>query len=99
MANTVQSPEGVVAAGSRSHIWKRGALMLLFAILFTFATTALFLIALGQFLWLAITLRNNEYLAGFGGSLAQWLAAAGRYLSCQSDDRPFPWTAWPQPQT
>jgi hypothetical protein len=94
MTNAVQS-HGASGSESRGHVWKRGGFMLVFIICFGLGQAALYIVAIGQFLWLAITQRHNELLASFGGSLSQWLAAAGRYLSCQSDEKPFPWSPWP----
>jgi hypothetical protein len=69
--------------------------MLAFAFFFGLAQTILFTVAFAQFLWLAITLHHNELLASFGSSLAQWIAAAGRYMTCQTEEKPFPWAPWP----
>ena len=94
MAEALQSTN-VSSPESRSHIWKRGGLMLAFAFFFGLAQTIVFTIAFAQFLWLAITLHHNELLAGFGSSLSQWIASAGRYMTCQSEEKPFPWAPWP----
>lgn len=80
---------------SRTHIWKRGGLMLVFAFFIGLAQTVLFTASFAQFMWLAITMHHNELLASFGNSLSQWIAAAGRYMTCQTEEKPFPWASWP----
>jgi hypothetical protein len=34
-------------------------------------------------------------LRNFGMSFAHWFEAAVRYLTCASDEKPFPWKEWP----
>ena len=33
--------------------------------------------------------------ARFGNSLSAWLGEVGRFLTCATDDKPFPWRLWP----
>lgn len=85
------------ASGDMRARLLRGLFMLLFAILFGVAETLLALLALLQFLWLIVTGRPNEMLRRFGASLALWMAEAARFQACASEDKPFPWRPWPQP--
>jgi hypothetical protein len=48
-----------------------------------------------QFLWLVFTGAPNRFLLGFGRSLAGWLAETARFMTCASDEKPFPWQPWP----
>jgi uncharacterized protein DUF4389 len=75
---------------------KRGLFMLLFAIAFSVAQVLLNAVAVVQFLWLLFTSRPNQFVLRFGASLSVWLADVGRFLSCASDDKPFPWKDWPK---
>jgi hypothetical protein len=94
MAEALQSTN-VSSPERRTYIWKRGGLMLVFAFFLGLAQTILCTVAVAQFLWLAITSQHNELLANFGSSLSNWMASAGRYITCQSEEKPFPWSSWP----
>jgi hypothetical protein len=76
-------------------IWIRGLFMLLFMIAFGVGQALLNLTALVQFIWLLVAKEPNQFLRRFGSSLSNWLAEIGRFLSCASDDKPFPWKSWP----
>ena len=80
---------------STSDVWMRGLFMLVFMIGFTVGQWLLNLLAVVQFLWLLFAREPNEFLARFGNSLSIWLAEIGRFLSCASDEKPFPWRSWP----
>ena len=70
--------------------------MLVFILAFGVAQSLLYLTAVVQFLWLLLTKERNGLLVGFGKSLALWLAETARYLCCATDEKPFPWSAWPK---
>jgi hypothetical protein len=74
----------------RHPIWKRGLFMLLFMIAFGIAQALINLTAIVQFLWLLFASEPNQFLVRFGRSLSVWLADAVRFLSCASDEMPFP---------
>ena len=78
-----------------SDVWKRGLFMLLFMIAFGIGQTLLNVLAVVQFLWLLFTKEPNQVLQRFGRSLSAWLAAAALFLCCDTDQKPFPWTEWP----
>ena len=80
---------------SARDIWMRGLFMLLFIIGFTFGQWLLNLLSIVQFLWLLLAGEPNRLIAAFGSSLALWLADVGRFLTCVTDDKPFPWKPWP----
>jgi uncharacterized protein DUF4389 len=75
-------------------LWIRGLFVLVLIICFAVGQWTLNLLALVQFLWL-VAREPNWFLAGFGNSLAIWLAEVGRFLTCATEDKPFPWRAWP----
>src|SRR5262249_55946446 len=80
---------------SMRDVWMRGLFMLLFMLVFGFAVWVLNFIAIGQFIWLLFSRERNELAARFGNSLSVWLADVGRFLTCATDDKPFPWRLWP----
>ena len=76
-------------------IWIRGLFMLLFMVAFGVAQIVLYLVAVVQFLWLLLAGERNQVLTRFGNSLSKWFSETVRFLSCASDDKPFPWKDWP----
>jgi hypothetical protein len=78
-------------------VWMRGLFMLIFMIGFAVGQSLLNLVAIVQFVWLLIAREPNQLLARFGQSLSLWLAEIGRFITCSSDEKPFPWRAWPDP--
>ena len=73
----------------------RGLFMLLFMIGFAVGVWLLNLLAIVQFVWLLAAREPNHFIARFGNSLSIWLAEIGRFITCVTDDRPFPWKPWP----
>jgi hypothetical protein len=72
-------------------VWLRGLFMLLFMIGFAVGQWLLNFLALVQFVWLLLAREPNQFIARFGNSLSIWLAEIGRFLTCATDDKPFPW--------
>jgi hypothetical protein len=76
--------------------WTRGLVMLLFMAAFGIGQSLLFLMTLVQFVWLLFKQEPNRPLAEFGKSLATWLSEAAGFLTCATDEKPFPWKGWPR---
>ena len=81
---------------STRDVWMRGLFMFLFMIGFAIAQWLLNVLAVVQFLWLLFAREPSHLLARFGNTLATWLAEIGRFLSCATNDKPFPWRPWTQ---
>jgi hypothetical protein len=88
----INAPEDKLTS---SNTWMRGLFMLLLMIGFGIGQWLLNILALVQFLWLVFAREPNLALASFGNSLSIWLAEVGRFLTCASDEKPFPWKPWP----
>ena len=84
-----------VGRPSSSDVWMRGLFMLLFMIGFAIGQWLLNLLAVVQFVWLLAAREPNHFIASFGNALSIWLAEIGRFLTCATDDKPFPWRRWP----
>ena len=80
-------------------VWMRGLFMLLFIIAFWAGQWLLNFLAIVQFIWLLAAREPNQFIARFGNSLSIWLAEVGRFLTCATDDKPFPWRPWPEAST
>jgi len=78
-----------------SAIWLRGLYMLLLALAFGVGQTLLCVTAIAQFLWLLFAGEANGQLKRFGATLARWLSDTARFLTCASEEKPFPWAPWP----
>ncbi len=77
--------------------WRRGLFMLLFLLLFRFGQSVMTAAAVLQFFWLVFADGPNAYIARFGRSLARWMNDVALYLFHDTDQKPFPWDAWPTP--
>jgi Domain of unknown function (DUF4389) len=76
-------------------VWLRGLFMLLFMLGFMFGVWFLNFLAVVQFVWLLFAREPNRFIASFGNSLSIWLADIGQFLTCATDEKPFPWAPWP----
>ena len=79
----------------RTAVWWRGLYMLVLMLAFGVSQSLLGLTAIVQFLWLLINQEPNRFLVRFGKSLSQWMAGTARFLTCATEDKPFPWSDWP----
>ena len=71
--------------------------MVLLILAFSVAQVLLNMLAVVQFLWLLLAKAPNPFLREFGMSLALWFSQAAQFLSCATDEKPFPWKDWPHP--
>jgi hypothetical protein len=75
--------------------WVRGLFMLLFVVLYEVAEWVLFVLALLQFLWTLFTRRPNQRLVEFGEGLGRYAYQIVRFLTFNTEDKPFPFADWP----
>jgi len=80
----------------RGAVWRRGGVALILLIAADLGLCVVWLIAVVQFGWMLATGESNANLTRFGASLAAWIAEVVRFVSCASEDRPFPWAPWPK---
>ncbi len=73
----------------------RAVYLIFFLFAFGVGETVLGLLAVVQFVWLLATGEPNRNLSRLGASLARWFADVVRFLTCASDEKPFPWKDWP----
>lgn len=74
----------------------RALLMLVIAVFMALAENVLILIALIQALWMLFTGAPNVAVRDFGTSLGEWMKQAARFQSVATEEKPFPWTPWPE---
>ena len=82
------------ATGDES-IWKRLLFMLLYAFLYGISDIILFTVALIQFGFVAITGERNSNLLQFSAGLTRFIYQVVRFLTFNSDTKPFPFSPWP----
>jgi len=78
-----------------SNIWMRLVFMLLFAVIFGATRLILVLAVAVQFLWVLFSGNKNEQLLSFASQLATFLYQTYRYLTFNTEKRPFPFSEWP----
>lgn len=72
------------------HAWLRLFFIVLFAILYGIAEFVTSVVVVIQFVWVLINGESNERLRELGQSLATYTYQVIRYLTYNSDVRPFP---------
>jgi len=80
---------------NRSH-WVRGLLMIAFFLVLSVVRLLVGLIALFQLGSLLLTGQSNGPLRRFGASFAFYTSDLVAYLTCATDDLPFPFSEWPR---
>lgn len=81
---------------TRQDIWKRAVYMLVFVVAYSVAEFILGAIVLFQFLMVLITKETNEALKDFSVQLCQYIYQIVRYLSFNTEYRPYPFNPWPK---
>jgi len=75
--------------------WFRGAYMLLFVVLYSIAEIVMLAVVLLQFVFTLFTRRPNNELTRFGMQLSTYMYSVFRFLTFNTDDKPFPFASWP----
>ncbi len=75
--------------------WLRGFFMLLFAVAYGVAEILLLVTVVFQFLCLLVTGKTVERLLIFGDNLSRYFYQIIRYLTFNTEERPFPFSDWP----
>jgi hypothetical protein len=76
--------------------WMRGLFILIFAVIYSIAEIVLTAVVVFQFLATLFTGGPNARLRAFGLSLAAFIYEIVAFMTFNSDDRPFPFGAWPE---
>lgn len=76
--------------------WLRSLFMILFLIVYRIVDLVVLLIAVCQWLFVLITGDANSSLTRFSASLGQYVAQIINYLGHESDEKPFPFSDWPE---
>lgn len=78
--------------------WLRLLFMIIFVFLYGLSRIVVLAVVVLQFLWVLFTGETNDKLKTLGQSLATYTYQLIRYLTYNSDSRPFPFDDdWPSP--
>jgi hypothetical protein len=80
---------------TRTDIWTRGLYMLLLMLAYNLAEAAIVLTAIFQFFCALITGTVNEPLLQFSKNATVYIKQVLEFLTFNSEERPFPFSAWP----
>jgi len=78
-----------------TNVWMRLLFMALFGVVYAVSRFVLLAVVVAQFLWLLFSGSTNARLLTFGGQLATFVYQILRYLTFNSEARPFPFADWP----
>ena len=96
-----QSPEsqGSPESPGRRETWIRLLFVILFAFIYTVGEIVLAALVVLQFGFKLITGECNDYLQQFSKGLTLFIYQILQYVTFNSDDQPFPFNDWPNPDT
>jgi hypothetical protein len=77
--------------------WQRVAFVVLFWIVFYVAQLVVGAVALAQCVFVILTNNPNQHLLQFGDSLSKYIHDILRFVTFNSDQRPFPFSDYPKP--
>lgn len=78
-----------------SNVWLRLLFMLLFSIIYSVAEVVLVMVVVFQFLCVLFTGNKNDKVLSLGSQLSAFIYQIVRYLTYNSDTRPYPFSDWP----
>lgn len=79
----------------KKEIWQHGLYILFFMFIYGFSNFLIINIVLFQYATLILTGSTNVLLLGFSQNLSTYIRQIIVFLSFNSDQRPFPFSAWP----
>jgi len=80
---------------TRRSIWLRLVFMIVLIVAFNVAELITFAVVAFQFLSSLFTGQPNDLLTRFGRNLARYLQQITVYLTFATEEKPFPFTPWP----
>jgi Domain of unknown function (DUF4389) len=85
------SPE----ADARQAVFIRALFMILFIIIYYVAQWLVVAVAVFQFVVALITGKPNVNLTSFGEGLSRFIYQVARFLTFNTEEKPFPFSPWP----
>jgi len=81
---------------TNKNTWKRILYMLLFALTYSVAEFVLITVAIVQVFFKLITGDTNDNLTRLGKQTALYIYDVMLFLTFNSENKPFPFSAWPE---
>lgn len=81
------------------NIWVRGLYMLLFVLFYSVAEFVLMVVVVVQFGYRVLNNENHPRILALGAAIALYIYLVLRFLSFNSDEMPYPFSDWPDPDT
>lgn len=88
---SAQTKENIKDKGT----WTRGFYLILFILFFEITKTLLFTVVIFQFIWNLLTKSSNTQVQKLSASLSKYIFEITKYLSYQTNEKPFPFKEWP----
>lgn len=79
----------------KNETWMRALYMLFFIFIYGFAKFMIILVMLFQFFSIVLSGNTNTQLLKFSQNLATYVYQIITFLTFNSEQRPFPFSAWP----
>ena len=79
-----------------TETWFRLIYMLVFGLLSVVARMVIWVVAILQFLLVLVTGTGNDNLRDLGQGTSKWVYQTFLFLTFNSDDKPFPFSDWPE---
>ena len=78
------------------QVWLRGLFIAIFGVILYFAFILVWLLVVFQFVSKLLTGNVNLQLADFSSGLLRYISGILGYITFQSDEKPFPFSPWPE---
>jgi hypothetical protein len=80
---------------TRGETWVRALYMVLFGVIYNVAEIVLLAVVVLQFVLTLLTGKTNARLLSFGDALSTYVYQIFRFLTYNTEDKPFPFGPWP----
>ncbi len=90
--------EQLKANVTSNALWLRLLFMFFFGICMQLSRFILWPVVVLQFLFSLITGSDNQNLRSFGSSLSQYIYQVCKFLTFNTEEKPFPFADWPEPE-
>lgn len=80
---------------SRRETWVRVLFVILFALIYSVAEIVIVAVVVVQFGFALISGERNQKLLDFSAGLSEFIFQILRYVTFNSEDKPFPFAEWP----
>ena len=78
------------------HVWLRGLFILIFGVILYIAVILVWLVVVFQFVTKLLTGDLNRQVADVNGGLLRYISLILGYITFQADEKPFPFSPWPE---